>query len=156
MLLKDRIAKELQAIRLRSGGEKCDPKDVVEFARDPTTALHSQFEWEDSKAAEEYRLWQARQIIRVQLVVTHESSEPVRAFVSLTTDRKIGGGYRPIDDVLADPELSSQMLSDALDELRRVRAKYQQLKELAPVWEAAERIEVRRENREHEQRAQAG
>ena len=38
-------------------------EDVVAAARDPLSPLHSKFQWDDSKAAHRYRLWQARQII---------------------------------------------------------------------------------------------
>ena len=43
-------------------GGKLRPKDVVEFARNPATALHECFEWDDKKAAVQGRLWeQARE-----------------------------------------------------------------------------------------------
>jgi hypothetical protein len=40
------------------------PFDVVEAARDPGSPLHDSFEWNDSVAAERYRLEQARRLIR--------------------------------------------------------------------------------------------
>ena len=72
------------------------PEDVVEQARSPKSVLHGLFQWDDSEAAREYRLWQARELIRVSVVMLPEAGgEPTRAFVSLMDDRtKEAGGYR--------------------------------------------------------------
>jgi hypothetical protein len=37
-----------------------DPWKVLEYARDPNTALHKWFEWDDALAAQRYRLHQLR------------------------------------------------------------------------------------------------
>lgn len=42
--------RELEIIREKHGGT-IRPEDVVEFAKDPSTALHECFEWNDRKAA---------------------------------------------------------------------------------------------------------
>lgn len=70
-----------------------------------------------------------------------KNAEPVRAFVSLTTDRHAGGGYRTIASVLSDDDLRAQMLQDALDELDVFKTKYAALKEMKPVFTAAEKAE---------------
>lgn len=117
-----------------------DAKDVVEWARaNPESALYSQFEWDDSKAAEEYRLFQARRVIA--LYVVSEAGE--RTLVSLSVDRSKGGGYRDIERVLNNDEMRKVMLRDALQEFKRVKAKYQHLKELASVYEAIEDADKR-------------
>jgi hypothetical protein len=135
-----KIQKELEAIRKSHGGH-LRPEDIVEFARDKKTALHSRFQWDDTDAAHQWRLQQARQIIRVHVTVIQEDVGPVRAYVSLKTDRHHKGGYRAMVDVLSDEEQYAQMLADALDELRTFRAKYNKLKELRPVWDAIDSIE---------------
>jgi hypothetical protein len=58
----DRVQQELQAIADRHDG-KLPASAVVDFARDPSTALHARFDWDDSEAAEKWRLEQARTII---------------------------------------------------------------------------------------------
>ena len=139
--LKDRIEEELRELAATHGGV-IPPRAVVDFARDPETALHSKFTWDDSDAAEAWRLHQARQVIRLHVDVIAASSEPVRTFVSLTPDRsKAGGGYRLMVDVLANDEMREQMIHDATAELRRVRLKYKHLHELAEVWTAVEHAE---------------
>ncbi len=115
---------------------------VVDFARDDSTALHAYFDWDDTEAARKWRIEQARHVIRMIVEVIAQDLPPVRAFVSLTTDRNAGGGYRSVRDVLADDRLREQMLQDALSEFKLFRAKYEGLKELRRLWDAADVIEA--------------
>lgn len=49
---------------------------VLDDARDPQSPLHAHFEWDDSKAAEAFRLDQARKLIRsVRLVITNNETQ---------------------------------------------------------------------------------
>ena len=106
----------------------------------PRSALYAEIEWNTAKAAQEYQFWQIRRLI--QLNITSEDGEP--QIVSLVMDRsKPGGGYRSISDVLSSKALSMAMLNDALQELERVRVKYQRVKELTAVWEAVGKVRKR-------------
>lgn len=134
MLLKERIARELERIARANDGV-LRQEDVVAFARDPSTALHSQFDWDDTEAAHQWRLQQAAQVIRMQVRVLEEDAAPVRAFVSLTPDRANGGGYRMMTSVLSNDDLSRQMMLDALAELSAVRRKYRTLQRLSGIWD---------------------
>ncbi len=121
------------------------PTSIVEFARDKKTALHARFTWDDTAAAEQYRLWQARQVLRVAVFVPEGSTTPIRAFVSLRDDRGIeDGGYRSVVDVLSDKELRAKMLAEALDELQGFEQRYRLLSELAPVFAAAAKLRQRK------------
>jgi hypothetical protein len=53
---------------------KLTPAAVVEDARPETALLHEAFEWDDALAGEQYRLWQARQLIKAVRIV--ESDKP--------------------------------------------------------------------------------
>lgn len=109
------------------------PETVVEWARkNKKSAIHSAIEWDDTEAAHEYRLWQVRHLIAVNVV----NVEGQRQILSLSIDRQNGGGYRSIDNIMASPKMRSVLLSDALMELKRVQLKYGALKELAGVWTA--------------------
>lgn len=134
----------LKRIASENGGE-LKPEDVVEAARPDDSPLHSKFEWDDSEAARQHRIWQARQLIRVTVCyVGPENKTPMRVFVSLTPDRKNeGGGYRATAEVLSSPKLRDQLLSDALDEFKRFREKYESLKELSEVFAAMKAAERR-------------
>lgn len=109
--------------------------DVVEAARNKDSPLHNKFEWEDSEAAEKYRLIQARMLLSicVQYIDSGSKKVPTKVFVSLSTDRiKRGGeaGYRNFVDVIADDDMKNQMLMDSLNQMRSFEERYKTLKEL--------------------------
>jgi hypothetical protein len=118
------------------------PEAVVETARDPKNPLHSEFEWDDTKAAEQYRLDQARELIRVAVTVVPHTGEPVRTFVSLVEDRRDGheGGYRKMISVMATGSGRAAVLETALWELDAFRRKYAHLKELCKVFDEFEKL----------------
>lgn len=137
------VREELERLRLENGGTIL-PEKVVDAARSESSPLHSSFDWNDGEAAEKWRLHQARNLIRVyvQVVPNEESGKETRVYVSLSTDRAQGGGYRAIGDVMSDEAMRAVLLRDAYDDMRRFRQKYGTLKELAGVFEAMERSQV--------------
>ena len=142
------ITTELLFIKDQNNGF-VDPVAVIEYARDPKTALHNRFEWDDTEAAERYRIWQARMIIRMDLVVipiSEGKEKIVRSFISLVADRKAeqDKGYRFMVDVLSDSDLREQMLDAARRDMLIFRRKYNQLNELAKVFEAMEQVHSRK------------
>ena len=136
----DAIRAELE--RLKVGGV-IRPVDVVEAARDESSPLHPCFQWDDGEAAHQYRLLQARNLLRVYVNVEPAANvEPVRAYVSLTSDRvKDGGGYRAMAEVLSDADLRQQLLNDAFVQFRNMRKKYEHLTQLSKVWAAIDEAE---------------
>jgi len=142
------VNEELEQIRRANGG-LLRPEDVVKFARNKRTALHSEFEWDDAKASAEYRLEQARKVIRVAVELLpspHADQEPIRAYVSVASDRvQPGGGYRSITDVMTDDDLRAQIVNDALGEVKRWRRKYERLRELVPIFRAIDKVEAKQE-----------
>lgn len=146
-IVKQRAA-ELERIRRAAGGV-LRPEDVVAAARPRRSILHEWFEWRDDKAAEAYRLWQARELIQVCVRVLAPRLGPSRIYVSLVEDRgREGGGYRAVVDVLRDPDLRAGFLAEALEDLRRWEAKYRRLRELAAVFRAAKAARHRLRRRE--------
>jgi hypothetical protein len=113
------------------------PEDVVKRARNAKSPLHDHFTWDNSEAARQWRLIEARNLIRVHVVQAAEDIEPIQAFVSLTSDRvRPGGGYRALTDVMNDAELYNQMRQDAFTQLQNMQLKYRRIVELEPVWKA--------------------
>ena len=140
MTRREKILVELQEVQVRHGGT-LRPADVVAFAEDGNTALHERFTWDDTKAAHEHRLWQARELIRVSVILLPGETEPVRAFVSLKEDRaKAGGGYRGLVDVLLDPAGRKAMMMEAKAEWEAFTMKYKRLAELAPLFRQGKRL----------------
>jgi hypothetical protein len=134
------------------------PALVVVGARNAASPLHPHFEWDDSAAAENYRLWQARDLlIKVKVILDgpNQTQTPTRVFVSLTPDRYSGDGYRPLDVVLANTNLRQQLLADALHEMERFQAKYATLRELTKVVEEMKKA-ITQIKRKMKPRAQSG
>lgn len=130
------ITEELQVIAKKHKGI-LKAEDVVQFAMDPETALHSQFDWEDSEAAHKWRLHQARNIIRINVSTLPHVERSFRTFVSLMDDRQQeGGGYRPTVNVLSNAEHRAALVQQAFDELERWQEKYKTLVEFSAIFEA--------------------
>lgn len=133
------IAKELAALE-RQG--RVDPKRVVAWARSHrASALHASFLWNNTKAAEQYRLWQARELI-VSVEAVYEDGVRRQVYVSPMVSRG-RGGYHRLVDVVVRKELRDQFLSEALKELERVCAKYADLAELTGVRAAVRLVRSR-------------
>lgn len=141
----DRISAELKQLRRPDG--RLVAEDVVKFAKNPRTALHRKFEWDDKKASHEYRLWQAREVIRVYITIIKRDRPPITAWVSLKSDRTApGGGYRRTKSVLKNRERRRELLEEALEEADRWMARYRELDEFAEVFAAIERAKKRHED----------
>lgn len=116
------------------------PSTVVEFAKNKKTALHSHFIWDDTEAANRYRLSQASWLLRFHVTVLEGTRDPVRCFVSLKSDRGgEDGSYRLMSRVLSNDDYRAQLLTDAWEDMQVFRNKYKILSELAKVFEAMEK-----------------
>ena len=119
------------------------PEAVVEAAKNPNSALHTRFEWDNTKAAHQYRLWQARNLLRVVVEIIDDGAEkiPVNVFVSLTPDRTGDtGGYRQVIDVVSNKTLYNTMLENAVSELESFKKKYQRIKELGRIFREIDKL----------------
>jgi hypothetical protein len=87
--------------------------DVLNEARNESSPLHDHFEWDDSVAADAHRRYQARVLIqRCKITLVDSAPTQVRAFVSLQSDREIGGGYRLTTTVMDDEAMREELLRD--------------------------------------------
>ncbi len=136
--MKNKVINELKRIADENDG-LLKPETVVDEARPVNSPLHSRFEWNNTKAGEAYRIWQARQLIRVVVEVISAAGEKENVFVSLSSDRR-ESGYRVMTSVLSDAQMRNQMLSDALAELELFQDKYKRLRELAAVFSAIRKV----------------
>jgi hypothetical protein len=97
--------------------------------------------WDDTEAARQYRLWQARELIQIVVTVLPNTNKPVRVYVSLESDRdKEGGGYRELTSVLSDAVRRKALVAEALAEFDRWKRKYETLVELSKIFEAREKV----------------
>lgn len=123
------IAKELQ--RIQSEQSVITPNAVVEAARSKASPLHSVFEWNDTKAADAYRLWQARMLIRSVFIVdsSDKNAEPVRAFVNVVPEEDDDGfvtdrGYVFTPTIASKVDYRNQVLNYALEQLKGWRKRF--------------------------------
>ena len=141
--MDENILNELEQIRKKGKGILY-PESVVVFAEDKNTSLHSHFEWDDSAAGHQWRLQQSRQLITYYFEVLPGTDVETQVYVSLTSDRYADvnrGGYRHLIDVMSDKELREHLLLDSLNEFQLFKRKYFRLKELAPIFEALDKVE---------------
>lgn len=125
----DRLAEE----------DRLNAQELVEESRPEDAPLHSEFEWDDSVAAEKYREEQAGALIR-HLVVRIEANDqeyPTRQYFMIQPEAKI---YEPIQVILKDEDKTDLLLEQANRELRAFKAKYACLKELAEVIKAIDSV----------------
>ena len=130
-------ATELRALYRRHGS--LDPETVVAWAAaHPESALHGRFLWDDTKAAHQYRLWQARALI-TDVTVVHADGRVRQEFVSPVESRG-EGGYQALVEVLDDAAKRALFLRQALEEFQRVSDKYADLEEFAAVRAALAKV----------------
>lgn len=114
---------------------------LVAKASAEDSPLHPAFEWDDAAAAEEYRLTQARHLMRsVRVIVA--GGEPIPLLVHVTHAKLGGSAYVLRDVVLSDSDLREAALEEARRYLAGALRRFRDLEELAPVWEAIERVAV--------------
>ena len=126
----DLLRQQLERIAKLNGGA-LEARMVVDAARPKRSPLHSQFEWDDSVAAEAHRLHQARSLIaRVHIeVVPNASKAPVtvRLFHQLRKDKH---GYRTVGDIAKSRPAKQALLDQLLIDLRGMQARYEVLRTL--------------------------
>jgi predicted RNA-binding protein YlxR (DUF448 family) len=124
------LLSELQAIRDEHGS--LTPVLVVETARDPEHPLHSRFEWDDSLAAEKYRLEQAGQLLRVvKLPADPSRASDLRAFVAVKGKDSHRADYVPTEEAMADEFARKLVLRDMEREWRLLKRRYEHMREFA-------------------------
>ena len=80
------VGKELERLKEKYDG-RLKPEILVAEARHKTSPLHPCFEWNNDKAAEQFRLLQAeRLIVSVRVIIEEREEKVVR--VNILTDRK--------------------------------------------------------------------
>jgi hypothetical protein len=138
------VGERLEAIRAQN--DECfSARNVVDDARDVASPLHSEFEWDDPKAAELHREHQARQIIAsVRVVVDDEGDAGDHpqlsiAYVSIHRSTPTGGScYTTTARAMSDRELRAMVVEDAMSGLAAWQTRYGHLAELAEIIEAIE------------------
>ena len=133
------------------------PHEVLEAARPKGSPIHGFFNWDDTAAAESWRLQQARQLTNhlEVVVIGDEGERSVRAFMSVELSEKVGAEdrrvYMTARAVAGSEYFRSQAVAGALSEVRRWQARYRDYKELALIFGAIEATQKRLRFENHQQ-----
>ena len=122
------IAGELQRIWTEKG-QRLTPAAIVAEASDDTHPLHGCFEWDDSLAAEQHRLWQARMLIR-SVRVQYNQHAPQNLFVHVKLHHQ-QQHYQQITALLERPVEYVAALGESRRKLEAAAKAFDELKNLA-------------------------
>lgn len=88
---------------------------VLEEAKKKRSPLHNEFEWDDTKAAHNHRLWQSRQLIKRFSVTIVEHDEKLINVPSVI--RKEEGTYKPAKYIVKSLTEFERAMNRALQNL---------------------------------------
>ena len=137
------VADRLEALRNKIGGQLA-PIAVIDDARSTESPLHKFFEWDDTKAAHQHRLWQAQHLIASIKVVYRDQEnqeQQVRAFVNLRDDDE--QYYTSTVSILSDAGKRERVLRAALDELEQFRERYKAYEEFFDLFATLARVRTK-------------
>lgn len=120
--------------------DKLKPEIVVRAAQPKDSPIHECFEWDNSRAGNSWRKWQAQQLMsKLDLVIEYKGEEKIqRAFFNIETETKIGRAYIPLEIVFKDRGMRNQVIEQAMKELTGWQGRYESYQELADIFEAIE------------------
>lgn len=132
--MTDEVYLELVRIYQRDG--ILTPDAVVVDAQAKTSPLHPHFEWDNKAAAHQYRLDQARELIRLRSIDLERpdgGTTRVNAWVNLDPGPDGRRGYMPSREALADPVRRELVLNRARQDLNSWVNRYRHLEEAADI-----------------------
>lgn len=116
--------------------EPVTPAILVDDARPEDSPLHKFFEWDDSVAAERYRVHQAQQVVNHLRVIIREEGPARKAFhsVTITETEGVERAYVSTQTVCEQPgeDYKKQIIAKAATELATWRRRYEEYKDYFP------------------------
>ena len=118
----------------------------LDASRAEDSPTHDVFEWDDTAAAEKYRLHQAsRTICAIRVIASTVANmdpikKPPRAFVNVVDDDCKKAQYMNVSDAMSNRNTRQIVLGRAIRELRSFEEKYSDLSELAEVFIAISKV----------------
>lgn len=136
-----KVHQEVEVLRKKNGGT-VSPGDLVHKARSPKSAMHRIFEWDNGAASDQYRLIQARRVLRsMEIVYLDKEVGPTRAWEIIEkkkrgTDNKTQTLYSTLEETMADPGARESLLAEAIGQLMAWRRRFRMLNEFDRVFGA--------------------
>lgn len=119
-----------------SAENKLTAQSLVDASEPETAPLHNAFEWDNKVAGNEWRKYQARNIIH-SLVIVREEAEPQKVYFNLD---KQENEYTHIDVILSSEDDYKKMMANALRELVAFQRKYAKLSALKPIFDEIDKL----------------
>lgn len=115
-------AKAAELLRIYKKYGEMKASYLVDESRDESAPYHNDFEWDNEKAGHEYRLNQARRLIRVHYVVL-DPKKPRERWVHVPpTQTQVAdekeGAYHPTSVVVEDVDMFQRALGELETKLR--------------------------------------
>lgn len=136
--IKQGVQEVAQALYDRKG--KVSPSELVEAARPKNSPAHDGFEWDNKKAGDEYRLYQARNWCRKIVIRVEPAAEPERLVhvPKIVQDESREGEYQALSVLITRPDEFERALGEATG---KVSAAKRALDELHTAAERTDRTE---------------
>lgn len=120
--------------------EEKTPQNLVYYAEEhPDSELYKCFTWDDTKAANEWRKVEARQVLRL-LVYKEDPVEEDEKPIQIRVMQNVNKEYKPVREIVRNNDEYKELLKRAKAELAAFRERYKQLAELETVLEAIDEI----------------
>lgn len=132
---------ELERVRGIGGGD-LSLQLLIEESKPKSAALHQDFTWVTAKAANHWRLHEARKLVQ-SIEIIRDDMPPTRAYESVRIIEikpevapKAKHVFRTIEDIMRDPDTRDELLAQAFREGAAFRKRFHGLQELAKVFAA--------------------
>lgn len=115
----EEVAEELERIRCKYD-KKLRPMDILVESSKAKAKLRDFFEWDDTVAGHEYRLWQARQLTRavIEVVIDDGKTTSFAKYVHVAKSEKDDGYYQEIDVLVTNVDEFKLALVEAIARLQ--------------------------------------
>ena len=98
---------------------------LVDASRDVDAPIHDYFEWDDSVAAESFRVEQARYLIRsICVEIEPADSEPPEKVKVFYNVEQSDSNYHSIETIVQSEDLSAKLYKTAVRELKAFQVRY--------------------------------
>jgi hypothetical protein len=138
------VGNHIEMLRAQCKGE-LTPEDILDDAKNDNSPLHSFFEWSDTEAARQYRLQQARGLIRSVVAVYVSDDKPaVRAKAYVHINEPQAPHYRETSHALSQAKTRNMVLQQAWRDLQAWKSRYKHLQEFSDLIAVIDEIEAAR------------
>lgn len=108
----ERIEYLIEKKRIENKPSEIKPGEIISDAKKKDSPLHDYFEWDDKKAANKYRYYQANQLVaHIFIVEDNDDDGSHRAFMSVVNEEK-ENVYVELDEALENPTYVKQLLAE--------------------------------------------